>query len=260
VASNWTFGGLGDLNYDGVTDLTWLTPAGSIVEWLGGTPAGAVTVTPNVPPTGSLGMGNLFDSTLVSYGGGASVVLAGVAPGTAVTTSDFAQAAFAGQSVGTTPGGTVAGTAGDDVLSGGQGNDTLIGAGGHDTYWFGPGSGQDVIRNGVGAAAACGELDVGTGVAANQLWLQRAGNDLQIAIMGTGDRMTVAGWYAGGDAALTQVVAGDGNRLDGQLQPLVDAMAAFAASHPGFDPTDPAHPQAPADPALQSALAAAWHH
>jgi hypothetical protein len=34
-------------------------------------------------------------------------------------------------------------------------------------------------------------------------------------------------------------------------------MASFSASNPGFDPT--AVSQAPNDPTLQAALAAAWH-
>ena len=53
---------------------------------------------------------------------------------------------------------------------------------------------------------------------------------------------------------------GDGSMLDGQIGTLVAAMATFQANNPSFDPTAGANTQAPADAALQAAIAAAWHH
>jgi hypothetical protein len=49
-----------------------------------------------------------------------------------------------------------------------------------------------------------------------------------------------------------------GLKLDSQVAQLVQAMATYAANNPGFDPT--AVFQGAHDPALQSAIAAAWHH
>lgn len=147
------------------------------------------------------------------------------------------------------------------TLDGGAGNDTLIGNGGYDTYLFGRAGGQSVIQN---AAAAnpgpSGELDLGAGIARNQVWLQRTGNDLQVDLMGTTSHVTVSGWYAAANAPLQHLVTVDGSMLDGQLQTLVNAMATFAAANPGFDPAAPANSQAPNDPTLQAAIAAAWHH
>jgi len=163
---------------------------------------------------------------------------------------------------------TLAATSGDDVLVGGAGNDTLNGGagddllqggGGNDHYQFGRGGGQDRIVNGLaGNSGPTGELDFASGIAANQLWLARTGDDLQIDVMGSVDHVTVADWYAVSTAQLQQITTADGLKLDAQLTQLVQAMAAFATNNPGFDPTTTA--QAPNDASLQTTLAAAWHH
>ena len=78
-------------------------------------------------------------------------------------------------------------------------------------------------------------------------------------VMGTSDRVTVRNWYLSSPAQLQAIQSGDGRTLDSQLQTLVSAMAAYTTAHPGFDPTNPANGQAPTDPTLQAAIAAAWH-
>ena len=102
-----------------------------------------------------------------------------------------------------------------------------------------------------------GEIDFGAGVAHDQLWFARSGNDLQIDLLGTTQDLTISGWYAGNARAQVQAIdAGDGLKLDSQLQQLVGAMAAYAATSESFNPTQS---QMPADQTLQAALAAAWH-
>jgi Ca2+-binding RTX toxin-like protein len=153
---------------------------------------------------------------------------------------------------------TLTGNAGNNVLYGEAGNDTLIGNGGVDAYQFGRDGGQDRIVNTAAGAGARGELDIGADVAANQIWLQQSGNDLLVKIMGTQDQAIIANWYgADPSAQLQKVVTADGSVLDGQLNQLVQAMATYSASNPGFDPTSVA--QAPNDPALQNTIAASWH-
>jgi Ca2+-binding RTX toxin-like protein len=151
----------------------------------------------------------------------------------------------------------IAGNGGNDTLDGGAGNDLLIGNGGSDTYKFGVGGGRDEIANGTAGGAKAGALDLGTGIATDQLWLAQSGNDLTIDRMGSADSVTVAGWYASPSAQLQTIATAGGMTLDAQLDSLVQAMASFSASNPGFDPT--AVSQAPNDPTLQAALAAAWH-
>ncbi|WP_316232697.1 calcium-binding protein, partial [Bradyrhizobium sp. SZCCHNPS2010] len=155
---------------------------------------------------------------------------------------------------------SVSGNAGNNTLSGGTTNAVLSGNGGYDTYQFGRGSGQDRIVNGAGdGASAQGELDIGAGVSDNQIWLLRSGNDLIVDIMGTHDQINIANWFGGSpDAQLAHIVTSDGSRLDVQVNQLVQAMATYSSNNSGFDPTVVA--QAPSDAALQSTIAAAWHH
>jgi len=149
------------------------------------------------------------------------------------------------------------GGSGHDILEGGAGNDILVSAGGDDVFRFGNGGGHDVIVNGLAAGnAASGELQLGAGITADNLWFVRTGNDLDIEVMGTHDVITVADYFDGTGYQLRDITAA-GLKLDGQVTPLVQAMATYAASHPGFDPTAVAH--TPDDAALHAAIAASWH-
>jgi len=143
------------------------------------------------------------------------------------------------------------------VLFGGSGNDVLTGGGGNDTYQFGPGGGQDRVVNGTAASTSpSGELDF-AGVRADQLWFQRNGNDLSIAIMGSHDLVTVAGWFTGAGAQLQEIKTADGMKIGAGVSQLVQAMATFSSDHAGFDPTIAT--QAPADSGVQLAIATNWH-
>src|SRR5262249_31192703 len=154
---------------------------------------------------------------------------------------------------------TLTGNAGNNILDGLQGNDTLTGNGGVDTYKFDLGSGQDRIVNASAGAGARGELDIGAGVNTNQIWLQQSGSDLVIKLMGTQDQAIIANWYgADASAQLQKIVTSDGSVLDSQVNQLVQAMATYSASHPGFNPATAT--EAPNDPALQSTIATAWHN
>ena len=84
----------------------------------------------------------------------------------------------------------------------------------------------------------------------------KSGNNLQIDVMGTNSQVTVNNWFSSPSSDLTEITAG-GMELDSQVAQLVQAMATYSASNPGFNPTTTA--QAPNDPALQSTIAAAWH-
>ncbi|MGH6752434.1 MAG: calcium-binding protein, partial [Bradyrhizobium sp.] len=152
----------------------------------------------------------------------------------------------------------ITGSTGNDVLFGGSGNDVLTGGGGTDTFQFGHGGGQDRIVNGTAASTApSGELDFGAGVKADQLWFQRNGNDLSIAVMGSHDLVTVAGWFSGGGSQLQEIKTADGMKIGAGVSQLVQAMATFSSAHAGFDPTIAT--QAPGDSGVQLAIATNWH-
>jgi Ca2+-binding RTX toxin-like protein len=90
-----------------------------------------------------------------------------------------------------------------DLLDGGAGNDHLGGGRGSQTYLFGRGDGQDTINNDVdswngGSDATVGKQDVlqfKAGVAANEVTLNRSGNDLIVKINGGTDQVMVQNFF-----------------------------------------------------------------
>ncbi|RZL45248.1 MAG: hypothetical protein EOP74_01850 [Variovorax sp.] len=150
---------------------------------------------------------------------------------------------------------TLEGNFGANRLQGGLGNDTLVGGAGDDTYVLGRGEGSDVI---VENDAGAGNTDValfGGGVAADQLWFTRTGNNLDIAVIGTDDKFTVADWYSGSAYHVEKIKTSDGKvLLDSQVQSLVQAMASFSPPAAG-QTTLPANYQS----SLGAVIAANWH-
>jgi Ca2+-binding RTX toxin-like protein len=118
---------------------------------------------------------------------------------------------------------------GTDTLAGGTGNDNLYGGYGNDTYLFNQGDGADTIGE---YDYNTGNVDVarfGSGVSIDQLWFSKAGNNLEVSIIGTTDKLTLNSWYSGNQYHVEQFKTADGKTLlDSQVQNLVSAMAAFA--------------------------------
>src|SRR6185436_17308193 len=129
----------------------------------------------------------------------------------------------AGDGADTVSGGTgndvLYGNAGDDVLDGGAGDDLLVGNVGSDTYLFGRGDGRDTILNNTlgdypdqyvsyyygnpyveaDQAAATDVLRFKDGVTAADLSIGRNGAHLVLGIKGTGDQVTVWGFFGTND-------------------------------------------------------------
>lgn len=161
--------------------------------------------------------------------------------------------------MGTAGSDAISGTSGNDVLDGRGGSDTISGGGGYDAYLMRQGYGTLTIDNSVSdGAAAQGEVDFGPGITEQNLWFSQSGDDLMVSVMGAADAVDVKGWFGTNPSAqLAGFKAFDGLHLDGQVGQLTEAMAAYAASAPGFDPATTT--AMPTDPALRSALATAWH-
>lgn len=124
---------------------------------------------------------------------------------------------------------TLRGGVSEDALEGGAGNDRLEGGLGGDTYLFGRGDGQDTIIDTDATAGVQDVLHFGEGIAADQLWLRKLGNHLEVSVIGTDDKLTVSNWYLGADRHIEALELADGRRLmDSQVQSLVQAMASFA--------------------------------
>ncbi|WP_427500878.1 calcium-binding protein [Methylomonas sp. MED-D] len=147
------------------------------------------------------------------------------------------------------------GNAAANTLRGGAGTDTLRGSTGNDTYVLGRGYGADTV---VENDATVGNTDVAqflTGVSADQLWFVHAGNNLEVSIIGTSDKLVVQNWYSGSANHVEQFKTTDGNLtlLDSQVESLVSAMAAFAPPSSG-QTTLPTNYQT----ALAPVIAANW--
>ena len=177
------------------------------------------------------------------------------ADGTAWTQSQIV--ALAG--MGTSSADVIDGTAGNDIFDGRGGADVINGGGGYDTYLFRQSYGALTIDNSLpGGAAAQGEVDFGPGITEQNLWFSQSGTDLLATVLGSVDTVDIKGWFGSDSSAQLAAFKGyDGFKLDSQVGQLVTAMAAYAGDNPGFDPQTAT--AMPTNPALQSALAAAWH-
>ncbi|MEY4765847.1 MAG: hypothetical protein RI907_2520, partial [Pseudomonadota bacterium] len=128
---------------------------------------------------------------------------------------------------------TLNGLAGNDTLNGGLGDDLLQGGKGDDTYLFGRNGGHDTIVDSDSYLLNNDLLKV-SDATSRQLWFSRAGNDLDIAIIGTRDHVTVKNWFVGIGNRVEKITAADGKTLSAaRVGALVSAMAKFTAPAEG---------------------------
>jgi Ca2+-binding RTX toxin-like protein len=147
------------------------------------------------------------------------------------------------------------GNALDNTLSGNAGNNVLAGGARNDTYAAYRGMGQDRIAENDATTGNTDVLSFAAGISNNQLWLSHTGNDLQISIVGTADKMTVQNWYLGNQYHIEQIKTSDNKvLLDTQVETLVQAMAGFVP--PAMGQTNLTAAQ---QTALAPVLAAGWH-
>ena len=139
--------------------------------------------------------------------------------------------------VGTAQAERIATGSGDERIDGGAGDDTLSGGAGDDTYEF---SGRAFGRDRVSDAGGDDTVEFTSGVAWDQLWFSRTGDDLLIELMGTESEVTVEGWWSGAldsevDASrqVETIGAGGYTLAASAAQQLVQAMAAMEAPASG---------------------------
>ena len=151
--------------------------------------------------------------------------------------------------MGTSGNNILTGNAGNDTLDGGAGADTLAGGTGDDTYVLGSGYGSDTVQENDGHDV----LQL-MGVSANQIWLRKVSNNLEVSITGSSDKMTISNWYLGAQYHVEEFKTSDGRTLlDSQVQNLVQAMAGFSPPAAG----QTSLPQNYAD-SLNPVIAANW--
>jgi Ca2+-binding RTX toxin-like protein len=156
--------------------------------------------------------------------------------------------------VGTLYNDTLIGDANDNTLSGGAGNDTLTGGAGNDVYLFGRGDGQDTVIDTDSTVLNIDVLAFKSGIAKDQLWFKHIGNDLEISIIDSADKVKIQNWYSGRQNQVEQIEVAGKTLLNTNVEKLVQAMASFSAPASG-QITLPTNYQT----TLAPVLAANWH-
>ncbi len=123
---------------------------------------------------------------------------------------------------------TLYGDSGADILNGGQGTDLLLGGLGNDSYVFGRGLGVDTVVENDNSAGNADTVQLLSNITTKQLWFSHQGNNLEISIIGTTDKVIVQDWYVDNSHHVEQVKTSDGHTLtDSNVDNLVAAMASI---------------------------------
>lgn len=81
-----------------------------------------------------------------------------------------------------------------------------------------------------------------SGINANQIWFQYIGNNLEVGVIGTADRLVIKDWYLGSAYHVEQCRTTDGLTLqDSKVENLVTAMAGFTPPDIGQTTLPPAY-------------------
>ncbi|TAL22543.1 MAG: hypothetical protein EPO01_08855 [Aquabacterium sp.] len=124
---------------------------------------------------------------------------------------------------------TLYGEGGEDFLVGGMGNDLLVGGLGNDRYQFDRGWGTDHLSDLDATAGNLDRISFGDGITTGQIWFTRAGNDLEIRVLGGSDKLSIDGWFNGAQNHVERFRTLDGHTLtDDGVAVLVAAMARLA--------------------------------
>ncbi|PTQ88897.1 calcium-binding protein [Agitococcus lubricus] len=117
----------------------------------------------------------------------------------------------------------------NDTLNGNSSNNVLTGGKGSDTYNASRGGAVDTIVENDATAGNTDILLFATSVAHDQLWFKHVGNNLEISIIGTSDKVVFHNWYLGSSYHTEQIKTIDGNKtlLSSNVEALVTAMAGM---------------------------------
>lgn len=150
---------------------------------------------------------------------------------------------------------SLSGGAGQDTLRGMAGNDTLIGGAGNDVYLLGRGDGVETVQENDATSGNTDILRFLEDVSVEQVWFRQVSNDLEVSIIGTGDKATITNWYTGNQYKVEQFQTSDGQTLlSSQVNNLVSAMASFSPPGAGQTTLPTNYAQS-----LDSVIAANWN-
>ncbi|MEJ2074461.1 MAG: calcium-binding protein, partial [Reinekea sp.] len=92
------------------------------------------------------------------------------------------------------------------------------------------GDGQDTVTqyDPYNATTYNDTIVFGDDITLSDLWFSRSGNNLQITVAGTDDRVTVSNWYSNANYQLDQIEVDSSVLLNSQVEQLVSAMASYS--------------------------------
>jgi len=133
--------------------------------------------------------------------------------------------------LGTSADDMLGGTSGADVFDGQAGNDEFHGQGGNDVYLYSRGDGSDIILDYDETVGNIDTVRFDATVLASDVSLSRGFYDLYLNIGGTGERITLGGWFSGDARQIERVQFADGTFWD---QAVLGAATAYVGTE-GMD-------------------------
>ena len=125
---------------------------------------------------------------------------------------------------------TLTGAAGNDTLDGAGGADMLVGGSGADSYVFGRGWGLDTVQENDATGGIVDQVLLGAGIVQADTTFVRNGNNLEVSVLGTADKLVVQNWYLGSQYQVEEFRYADGSTVtNNQVAGLLSAMATFSA-------------------------------
>ncbi|MFM2345074.1 MAG: hypothetical protein RLZZ210_1687 [Pseudomonadota bacterium] len=125
----------------------------------------------------------------------------------------------------------ITGTDANDELKSYAGGSNINGDTGADTYIFNKGDGQDIVINSDSDTAEGTQDSLNfNNVNYDQLWFSQTGNDLNISIIGTDDKVKVEYWYTEGYKGEIDSIHTSDNKalIAADVDKLIQAMASFS--------------------------------
>ena len=117
------------------------------------------------------------------------------------------------------------GNAGNDTLDGAGGADTLLGGTGADLYRFGVGYGLDTVQENETTAGVKDAIVFAGTVNQDDVQFQRVGNNLEMLMGSTSDKLVIQNWYLGAQHHVEEFRFADGTLLDTQVDAQVQSLA-----------------------------------
>lgn len=102
---------------------------------------------------------------------------------------------------------------------------------GADSYLFGRGWGVDTVQENDTTPSMVDRVILGAGIVQADTAYRRVGNNLEVSIAGTSDKLIIKDWYLGSQYQVEEFKYSDGTTItSSQVAGLLSAMASFGGA------------------------------